>query len=180
MSKQRNKFSDKKRKYLKTYESCFVIFFSSIGIGAIVSVLMSLPIALIIDHNSSLSNFISGMCATIITLFLLSYREGYRSKKINFIELLLIQLIVLVTQIIIVFIFGHAIYFSGPTVFLSRFILNVFHQGTINAKAILENYRWTFMLAAYIFLYTPIIIFGEYLGSKKHKKDFINYREVNL
>ena len=174
MSKQRNNFSDKKRVYLKTFESSFVIFFSSIGIGAIVSVLMSLPIALIIDHNSSLSNFISGMLGTIIVLFILSYKEGYRTHKFKFVKILVSQVMVLITQVLVVLIFGHTIYFSGPTVFFSRFILNVVNPDLINGKIMLENYRWAFMFVAFIFIYTPIAILGEYLGDKKHKIDFSN------
>lgn len=169
MIKRRSDFSNKEMR-LKILESSLIIFFSSIGVGALTSVLLSLPIALIIKQNSSLSNFISDMLGTIIALFIFSYKEGYRLKKFSLSKLLLAQLTVLIVQIVIVFIFGHAIYFSGPTLFLSRFIFNIYSPDDLSGKVVLETYRWLLMIITHIFLYTPIIIFGEYLGFKKYKK----------
>ena len=177
MKIQKNEKTANPRPVKKLYEACCVILISSFGMALLISVLLSAPLGLIIGYTSDLANFFSGIIAAIITMFISSYVEGYYNHKFSFIQLLKGILLAFATQVILVLIFDHAIYFSGPTAELARYVLNTKHAdliGTTAANKILYGYRWLFMIIAFWFIYAPLIFAGIFLGKKEHKKDFNN------
>ncbi len=160
------------KNFLKHFETHFVIFFAALAFGLLVSVLCNIPLKFMEGINVNIGNFVTGIIATISTLFILSFKEGYHFKEFKIKIIILSILTLFILQFILVAIFGHAVYISGPTVFLARYVLAVVNPELINGKEMLENYRLLFMLLADFVVYLPIILFGEFLGAKKHKKDF--------
>lgn len=176
MIKQPKKNPRKIHQIIKQYESCcWVILFPSFGIGLLVSVLLNAPLGLIIGRTGSLIDSLSGFIATAAAIFMLSWKDGYRNCKFKHTQLLLGIVLTFATQVFLVIIFGHTAWFSGPTIFIARYVINIVYPDLTYGKEILENYRWTFMIIAFWIIYVPLIFFGKYLGLKKHKKDFIKY-----
>lgn len=160
------------KKFFKHFEIHFVIFFASLAFGLLVSVLCNIPLKFIEGININIGNFVTGIIGTISILFFLSFKEGYRFREFKFKITFLSILSLFVLQFILVAIFGHAVYISGSTVYLSRYVLYLVNPELINGKEMLENYRLLFMILADFVVYLPIISVGEFLGAKKHKKDF--------
>ena len=159
----------------KQFESCFVILFTAFGIGLLISVLLSIPLGLIIGYTSSLANFISGITAAAVTIFILSFKDGYHNYKFQWIQLFLAILLTFIAQLLLVIVIGHAAWISGPTILLARFIFNTKHPdliGAVGSKEIVEEYRLISMIIAYWFFYAPLMALGKCLGRKKHQKDF--------
>lgn len=103
----------------------------------------------------------------------------YRNYKFKCSQLLLGILLTFVTQVLLVIIFGHTAWFSGSTIFIARYVINIVYPDLTYGREILENYRWAFMIIAFWIVYVPLIFLGKYLGSKKHKKDFTEYKKAN-
>lgn len=160
------------KKFFKHFEIHFVIFFASLAFGLLVSVLCNIPLKFIEGININIGNFVTGIIGTISILFFLSFKEGYRFREFEFKITFLSILSLFVLQFILVAIFGHAVYISGSTVYLARYVLYLVNPELINEKEMLENYRLLFMILADFVVYLPVISFGEFLGAKKHKKDF--------
>ena len=171
-NKPKNEKAFTVRELLWQYESCAIILISSYGMGLLISVLLSIPFGLVIGHSSDLANFFSGIIATVVTIFILSCRDGYHTHKFKFSKLLLSVILAFLTQCLLVFIIGHAVWFSGPTVYLASYLLDTTKSSVINLKETLEIYRWILMLIAFVFVYAPLMFLGEYVGTKKHQRDF--------
>ena len=80
--------------------------------------------------------------------------------------------------LVILLISGHAVYVSGPTVWLSLFILPDSYVTTPKGQLIIIGYDWMFMLLADILIYAPIMILGEYLGDKQNKKELAETKKA--
>lgn len=171
----------------RQYASCFVTFFAAFLIGLAVSVILNFPIGLVliecsefaedltlVDAIRDLAGGITGLVGALITIFVLSFLEGYYKNKFVFKQLLSAIALTFVTLVILNLILGHSVWFSGPTMFFASYVFEQKHfeiMGTKGAKQILENYRWFFMVIAFWVLYAPSMILGKYLGSKKGNKD---------
>lgn len=171
-NKPKNEKAFTVRELLWQYESCAVILIASYGMGLLISVLLNIPFGLIIGHTSDLADFFSGITATVITIFILSCKDGCHTHKFIFNKLLLSMILAFLTQCLLVFVFGHALWFSGPTVHLAGYFLEVTKSSAINLKETLEIYRWILMVIAFVFVYAPLMFLGEYAGTKKHQRDF--------
>ncbi|MBQ6687472.1 MAG: hypothetical protein IJN03_03000 [Bacilli bacterium] len=163
----------KSKKALKEYESYFSIFMISMGVGIFVDIITNIPIALMIGYNSRLVGFIIENIAATVTMFILNFKKGYRCRKFELKKILLNIFFLLILQVIAALTIGHSIYFSGPSFYLAEFVAN-----TTSSFKKLQMYRWLFMVVIFLFNYAPTIIFGQYLGLKKHNKDFNNYRRI--
>lgn len=193
MNEEKRELSPNVRAIIRQYSFCFVAFFASFLIGLAVSVIMDIPIGVtltessLMDENPVLADHIRNfavdatyLISTLITVFVLSYTYGYRKNGFVFKQILFGIILTFVTLLVLNFVLGHSVWFSGPTMFFARDVFEVIHfdvMGTMGAKKILENYQWLFMVIAFWFLYAPLMILGKYLGSKKSKKDFANAKE---
>ena len=168
--------------FKRQYASCFVTLFASFLIGLAVRTIFNWPIAAILSDNSMLKNNIMslidgiiGVIVTSISLFILSFSNGYYHNKFQLKQLLLAVLTTFFTQVILAIVLGHSVWFSGPTGFLATYVSRNIHSdmvGMIGFRRYLENYRWLFMTLSFWFAYAPLIITGKYLGAKKSKRDF--------
>ena len=193
MKKPKREISPEVLALKRQYNSCFIILFASFLIGLAVSVLLDIPIGVILTESTLMSenptlaqgirNFsvdIAGLVGTLITIFVLSFRDGYYNNKFVFKQLLLSITLVFVTQVVLVLILGHSVWFSGPTTSLASDVFKVRHfdiVGQRGSKRILISYKWCFMIPAFWVLYAPIMVAGKYLGAKKSKKNFAINKE---
>ena len=151
--------------FLKTFERLFVYYFSSMGIALLFEVLLNLPLKFLLGKNfNNLTSFFIGMTSLMIALLLLFYKDGFRHKKF--------QLTLLLLLIIVIYFIGRAVYISGPTDYLARYILYLTNPSMINGKIMLNQYCMILMICAYAFLYAPIILIAEYIGVKRSHNQF--------
>lgn len=163
----KNKFA-KVKTVLKEYEIYFVILIVSIAIGNLIDIITRIPIGLILGETSDLWGFIIGNIGTIIAMFVLSFKKGYRCRKLEYKKMLLNTIFLLVLQLVVALTIGHTVYISGPSVFLATVVSGI----TDFRSEILNMYETFFMVVIFLFNYAPAIILGQYFGFKKRKKDF--------
>ncbi len=142
----------------------FVDFFMAVIIGLGISILLNIPMKFIRVINMDLGAFIVHLLSMCVALYIRSYRRGYhrntRTYTFQCKKALLFVGIVFAVQIALTLIIrGHAVYISGPTVWLTNYIF---------PTADSANYNWLFMLLADVFIYAPIMILGEYSGAKRN------------
>ena len=161
------------KKYFKKFEIYLVNYFSSFVIALIVCIICSIPVRFIRTLNSGMGDFIVSIIITVISLFVMSYNEGYRHREFQ-LKLIFISIIFLLcSQIILVLIIGHAAYITGPTIHLAYYIKPEFIRG----NEPLKNLNTNLMILAFLIIYSPIMVLGEYIGVRKHRKDFANKRK---
>ena len=128
---------------------------------------------LLLGQNfNNLTSFFIGMTSLMIALLLLFYKDGFRHKKFQLKLFLLSELTLLLLLIIVIYFIGRAVYISGPTDYLARYILYLTNPSMINGKIMLNQYCMILMICAYVFLYAPIILIAEYMGVKRSHNQF--------
>ena len=111
-----------------------------------------------------------------IALYLRRYSRSYNANTRTYTFQLKRALqcigLTLAAQILLVIIVGgHAVYISGPTVWLSSFLFTNLDRTTVDGRLAIAGYDWLFMLLADILIYAPIMVLGEYLGDKQNRKE---------
>ncbi len=162
--------------FLKEFSYYLVNFFMSVIIGLEIVILLDLPMKFIKTINIDLGSFIAHFLGMCIALYVRSYRQGYfqntRTYSFAFKKTLLYVGIVFAVQIALTLIIGgHAVYISGPTVWLASYVLPAADRTFADGRAMIAGYDWLFMLLADVFIYAPIMILGEYLGTKQNVKE---------
>ena len=105
-------------------------------------------------------------------MFVFFYFEGYRRKSYNFKKHILSISALLVLLIIVVLIIGRAVYVSGPTDYLVRYIFIDLKPDFAVNKLIYNLHCLFFMIVSYILVYAPIMFFAFRLGNKKYQKEY--------
>jgi len=155
------------KSFLKTFERVFVYYFASMGASVLIGVLLNVPMKLFLGNKfNDFTSFIVGIISLLISMFVLFYIDGYRTKKFELKRFLISELILLSLLIVVIYIIGRAIYISGPTDYLAWHILDKVNPTLINGKAMLNKYCLVLMISAYVVLYAPLILIAEYLGCK--------------
>ena len=153
-------------------------YFAGVGIGLLLSVICNIPLRFIKIINIDVGLFLVGIIGMGITLFRRSYRKGYTANPSTYSfklkTTLLFIVMIFALQSLLNLIIGHTVYTSGPTCWLSNYILSVLNPTMKNAKKMLLGIDWLLVLIADIFIYAPLMILGEYKGSMQHNKDFSN------
>ncbi len=165
------------KKFLKTFENVFVYYFASLGISLLIGIILNIPLKLLFDIDKNILNFIPSILCVSISLFVLFFKNGYSDKKFQTKNFLFSLILLLVLIIILTMLIGHAIYISGPTNYIADFIFKKLNPDLyytpIELRTItLNRYKTIAMISAFVFIYSPIMLLGEYLGTKKHKRDF--------
>ena len=165
------------KKFLKTFERVFVYYFASMGISLLVSILLNNPMKLLLgDKFNDLTEFFISRFPLMISMFVLFCIDGYRTKKFELKLFALSELVLLVLLIVVIYFIGLAVYISGPTDYLGRYILYKVNPNLINGKVMLNQYCMVLMICAYVFLYAPLILIAEYIGVKIRNKQFSKYK----
>ena len=159
------------KKFLNTFERIFVYYFASMGISLLAIILLNIPMKFLLgDNYSDLTEFFISVFSFVISLFSLFCIDGYRTKKLELKLFALSQLVLLVLLIVVIYFIGRAVYISGPTDNLARYILYEVNPTLINGKVMLNKYCLVLMICAYVFLYAPLMLIAEYIGVKIRKK----------
>lgn len=156
--------------FLKTFERVFVYYFASVGISLLANILLGFPLKFILKNHTGLMSFIVGTLSMLVSLFILFYRDGYKTKRLElryFLPSLAIVLLILVAVLLII---GHAVYIAGPTEFLDEYFPAILIQSPINPKVAVNLSTAALMILAFLLLYTPTIILAEHFGVKKANK----------
>ena len=131
------------------------------------NIVLSIPLKFIIKGNPSLASFIVGILSMLVSLFILFYRDGYKTKKLElkyFLPSLAVILLLLVAALLII---GHAIYIAGPTELLDEYFPKMLIQSPLNPKVAVNLNSAALMIFAFLLLYTPTILLAEKIGVKK-------------
>lgn len=175
MQEHDNTFVQKRKEIFNKLMLYFINYFAGIGIGLLVTIICDIPLSFIRIINTDLGAFLVGIIGMGITLFIRSYRKGYTANpSIHSFKLkttLLFIVMVFALQSLLILIIGHTPYISGPTVWLSNYILSVMNLTAETAPKMLIGIRWVLILIANIFIYAPLMILGEYKGSIQRSKD---------
>lgn len=168
--------TSKLKAFLKNFSYYLVNFFMSVIIGLGVSILLDLPMKFTRVINMDLGAFIVHFLGMCIALYVRSYRHGYlqntRTYSFAFKKTLLYVGIVFAVQIALTLIIGgHAVYISGPTVWLASYVLPAADRTFADGRAMIAGYDWLFLLLADVFIYAPIMILGEYRGAKQNVEE---------
>lgn len=160
------------KKLIKELEPYFINFAIGIGVGLAVTVASTIPLRFT-GINICLGSFIVGFIGTVITLYIRSWRMGYRgnSRTYTFSRNKAIKLIALsfAVQIVLALLLTPTVYIAGPTVWLGELLNN---PNPVSGEYGVTVYDWLFMLLADALVYGPVMVYGEYSGAKKHSEDF--------
>ena len=156
--------------FFKTFERTFVYYFASVGISLLANILLSIPLKFIIKSNMSLASFIVGTLSMLLSLFILFYRDGFKTKKLELKYFLPSLAVILLLLVAILLLIGHAVYIAGPTEFLDEYFPKMLIQSPINLKVVVNLTSAALMIVAFLLLYTPTILISEKFGIKKRNK----------
>ena len=158
------------KNFLNTFEKVFVYYFASVGIYLLVNIVLNIPLRFIFQNHINLTNFIVGIISMLASLFVLFYRDGYNTKKLELKCFLPSLAVVLLILIAVLFIIGHTVYIAGPTEYLDGFSPKIFIQSPINRKVAVNLNSAALMISAFLVLYTPTILLAEKIGVKNRNK----------
>lgn len=159
--------------FLKGFGNYFVDFFMSVIVGLGIVIIANIPMKFMRVINMDLGGFIVHLLSMCIVLYIRSYRRGYHTNTRTYTfapkKAVLFVAIVFAIQIALtILIGGHGVYISGPTFWLTTYILPAADRAAAENSAMIAGYDWLFMILADIFVYAPIMILGEYFGAKKN------------
>lgn len=159
--------------FLNGFSNYFVDFFLSVIVGLGIVIIANIPMKFMRVINMDLGGFIIHFLCMCIVLYIRSYRRGYHTNTRTYTfepkKAVLFVAIVFAIQIsLTILIGGHGVYISGPTFWLTSYILPTADRAVADGRSMIAYYDWLFMILADILIYAPIMIFGEYFGAKKN------------
>lgn len=157
--------------FFKTFERVFVYYFASVGISLLTNILLGFPLKFILKNHTGLMSFIVGTLSMLVSLFILFYRDGYKTKRLELRYFLTSLAVILLILVAVLLIIGHAVYIAGPTEFLDEYFPAILIQSPINSKIALNLGSVALMITTFLLLYAPTILLAEKIGVKNiHKK----------
>ncbi len=156
-----------------------IYFYSIIG-GLLFSLIVNYPIRLIFTELNDVGTLVGGISDLIGSLgfmFVLGFKSGYKRRILDLKKIILSLLIVLGVVVAFGVIVGNAVYVTGPTDFLATYFFEKTNPDLYHSKEALRyatdwRYSMLFSITAFVLIYSPLIIFAQCLGVKKHIKDF--------
>ncbi len=170
------------KEWLNKFSYYLVTFFMSVIIGLGLNILLDLPLKFLRVVNIDLGHFIIHFLGMCIALYIRSYSKAYNANPHTYTFSLKTALIsiglVFVVQILLTLVLtlnvknmGHAVYISGPTVWLSSYILYPLNLGTESLYSANLQLNWLLLFIFDILVYGPIMVLGEYLGYRKNRQE---------
>ncbi len=174
------------KRFLKEFEKVFCYYIYAVGLSyafnmiyaLIYTMLRATSLRATIDkYPANLLHFSGQFIVLVISLFYFFYKLGYTEHKLKIKSFSASIFILFILIIIFSYYIGHAIYVSGPSVFLGDYIFEKlepvwFYKRNPLRNVYRDKYQILTFIGTYIFVYAPIMITAKYLGIKKHKKDF--------
>jgi len=167
-----NERIEKLKEIIKEMTPYFINFAIGIGIGLGAVLIGNLPVRFI-GMNPNVGAFIISLIVTSVVLYMRGLRRGYNgnSRTYTFDLKKAIKLVALcfAVQLVLSILIGPTVYIAGPTAWIATYIKNP-HTVTVAYRP--AFYDWLFMILADGLIYGPLLIYGEYIGAKKHAEDF--------
>jgi len=165
--------------FLKEFSYYFVDFFISVLVGLGLVILLNIPMRFLRALNLELCEFIIHFLGMCIALYVRCYGRGYNTNKytqtFQIRKVILFVALVFAVQVLIVLVLGvknggHAVYVAGPSRHLAGYILSIYKATDLPQYVIYVRLNWLFMIGLDFLVYAPIMIIGEYLGTKGNTK----------
>jgi len=176
---QNNERIEKIKELIKEMTPYFIILATGIIIGLAATVIGNIPVRFL-GINPNLGGFFVSLITTIIVLYMRGFRRGYsgNSRTYTFVLKKTIKLVAwcFAVQMVLSILIGPTVYIAGPTAWLVTFIKNP-HTVTVAYRPNILD--WLLMLVADGLFYGPAIVYGEYVGVKKHADDFPSAHKEN-
>ena len=167
----------KLKKRLHEANDTFIDMGVALGMGIVFALLVSIPFTFVRDLNMGAIRFFPGIIVMCIVLYRRGFQRGYlanshsysfslRTSAVNMVTAIILQsLIVLIWR-------NHTLCVTGPTFWIVKTLFPAARSTEIRGYILHEMYNWLMMLLADFLLYGPVLIYGEYVGSKEHLKDY--------
>ena len=154
----------------------FVDFYMSVIIGLGIVIILNIPMKFIRTINMDLSSFVVHFLSMCIVLYIRSYRRGYHTNTKTYTfglkkAMLFVGIVFLTQTALILIIRGHAVYITGPTLWLTSYILPTADRTMSEGSSMIAGYDWLFMLLFDVLIYAPIMLLGEYRGAKQNEAE---------
>lgn len=160
---------------LREFVPYFINFYAAVGMGLLATFACTIPLRFLKVIDDSLGSFITGIIPMMIILYMRSWRKGYRANSatytFDFRKVCLFTATTFGVQILLAVLIAPTVYIAGPVAWLSDYFTSPMLTEGVYGVAV---HDWLLMLAADVLLNAPAMIVGEYLGAKKHHKDFKN------
>ena len=155
----------------------FVDFATSIGIGLLVALVLGVPFAFFRDVPMDIVHFVFGLFGMCVALYRCCFRRGYHANSCTYSFSLkkaaqYTGICFAVQTLLIMLIGAHALYVTGPTYWITETLFPSAVRSVMGDHFWYEGYDWLLMFLADGLLYGPIMLYGEYVGSKERKKDY--------
>ena len=163
--------------YFRNTVPYFIDFAVGIGMSLVMALLFGIPFTFFRDINMNIVRFVIGMPGICYALYRRCFRLYYHrnsctysfswkksAKHIAF---------AFVWQAFFVILVGsHAVYVTGPTYWITDVLFPNAFRSDMGGHFLHEGHDWLLMFLADFLIYGPVMVFGEYIGSREHKKDY--------
>lgn len=178
-----NENSSNFKALIKDFGYYLVDFVMSLLIGLGIAIILNIPMKFLKLANIDLCSFVVSMLSMCIALYRRSFSRSYSANTRTYTfqlkrALLCIAMTFAAQILVILFISGHAVYVSGPTIWLTSFVFPDLDRATLEGRLMIAGYDWMFMLLADIFVYAPVMILGEYWGDKQNQKEITKEKKA--
>ena len=177
MYDEREIFWQKVKAFFQDTVPYFIDFAVCIGMSLVMTLLFGLPFTFFRDLNMKIIRFVIGFPSICYALYRRCFRMYYHrnsstysfswkksAKHIAF---------AFVWQAFFVILVGsHAIYVTGPTYWITDVLFPNAIRAEMGASFLHEGYDWLLMFLADFLVYGPVMLIGEYIGSREHRKDY--------
>ena len=155
----------------------FIDLAVSVAMSLLLSLIVGLPFVFIREINMNLVRFFPGMFGMCLALFRRGYKKGYHANSCTYQFCLKssiqdFAISVALQSLIVVILGAHAVYVTGPTYWITDLLFPAALRSDMGGHFLHEGYDWLLMFLAAGLLYGPVLIYGEYKGSKRRKIDY--------
>lgn len=159
------------KNYLTKLGTYALDYIAAMWVGLLVCMIGLYPIEIIFELTDLAELIVRALlCAvtTTVWLFISAHRIGYKSKAFEFPTVIAALLTVFVLQQVLSVVTDYAIYIAGSTEYFAR---AVWFGNRVTGLEVPAHVKYLCLLALDLLLFIPAILAGEYLGSKKRRKD---------
>ena len=175
---------DKREERIQKIKDLFhntVPFFIDYSVGVEMSLLMallfSIPFTFVRDLNVDIIRFIIGFPGMCYALYRRCFRMYYHKNSCTYTFSLKYSAkhiaFCFVWQAFVIVVLGaHAVYLTGPTYWITETLFPSALRAEVGGHFLYEGYDWLLLFLANFLVYGPVMLYGEYAGSKARKEDF--------
>ena len=162
----------------------FIDFAVGIGMGLLISFLFGLPFTFLRDLNMDIIHFLLSFIGMCVSLYRRTFKRGYHSNSHTYSFSLkrsaqYISICFAAQSVLVILCGAHNIYVTGPTYWITTVLFPSAYRSVAGGNFLWQGHDWLLMFLADIFVYAPVMIYGEYVGSKERKIDYQLEKQEN-